>query len=290
MKPRVSVITTVKNEKQSIRKLILSLVYQTYKPTEIIIVDGGSTDGTWEIIQKLRKKYPKIIKPYKKPGFNISMGRNFAIEKAKSSLIASIDGGCYADKKWLENLVKRWIETRGDVIAGVFKPWIESYRDEIEGYIQCPDVRKLKDGWEPSSRSVLFTKEVWKKVGGYPIHLYTAEDTLFNVKLKKIGARFYLAKDAIVYWRMRKSVSAIFIQFYKYGQGDAVAGTWGFGKKKIFLQLSPLLLLPIILFDSMRVFSKMRTCTSLMYSLLFSASKRLGYIVGFFASLIRKGV
>ena len=47
----VSVIATVLNEAEDIDGLVSSLIHQTLEPAEIIIVDGGSTDGTWERLQ-----------------------------------------------------------------------------------------------------------------------------------------------------------------------------------------------------------------------------------------------
>ncbi len=56
----VSVIATVLNEAENIDGLASSLARQTLKPAEIIIVDGGSTDGTWEKLQAARQKYANL--------------------------------------------------------------------------------------------------------------------------------------------------------------------------------------------------------------------------------------
>lgn len=279
-KENVTVIVTVKNEENTIRKLLNSLMHQSLKPKEIIVVDGGSSDGTWEILRKYCEKF-KILKCFRKFGLNIAQGRNIAIRKAKSKLIASIDGGCYADKNWLKNLVKKWKETNSDVVAGVFKPWIKNQWDEIEGYIQCPDIRKLKDGWEPSSRSVLFTKEIWEKVGGYPEDTYTAEDTMFNKKLKAVSAKYALARNAIVYWKMRGNLSRIFRQFYLYGIGDRKTHMWVY--KKFIILFYLLFPLSLLLETIYRV--KKRNLKYLLFGIAINCSKRLGYLYG----LVRGG-
>src|SRR5271166_4423912 len=54
----VSVTATVLNEADDIDRLLTSLMEQTLSPAEVIIVDGGSTDGTWERLQAGRSKYP----------------------------------------------------------------------------------------------------------------------------------------------------------------------------------------------------------------------------------------
>ena len=54
--PQISVISTVLNEAEGIDPLIDSLLRQTVPPAEIIIVDGGSNDGTWEKLQAARSR------------------------------------------------------------------------------------------------------------------------------------------------------------------------------------------------------------------------------------------
>jgi glycosyltransferase involved in cell wall biosynthesis len=56
--PAVSVVSTVLNESAAIDALVESLMRQTLAPAEVIIVDGGSTDGTWERLQALPVKIP----------------------------------------------------------------------------------------------------------------------------------------------------------------------------------------------------------------------------------------
>ena len=58
--------------------------------------------------------------------------------------------------------------------------------------------------------SVAFRKSAWKDVGGYPEWLETAEDTLFDLNLKKAGKKFVLAKDAVVRWGTRENAAERF--------------------------------------------------------------------------------
>jgi cellulose synthase/poly-beta-1,6-N-acetylglucosamine synthase-like glycosyltransferase len=84
-------------------------------------------------------------------------------------------------------------------------------------------VQKNIDSFLPSSRSVAFKKCCWEKVSGYPEWLYTAEDTLFDLKLKKSDCNFYFAKDAVVYWRVRDSFKAFLKQKFLYAKGNGEA-------------------------------------------------------------------
>ena len=107
--PFVSLIITVLNEADTICSLLKAVNDQTLLPDEIIVVDGGSKDETPQIIKKITQDNPDLnLKLFIEPGFNISQGRNFAINQAKNKLIAITDAGCVPNKNWLEELVKTY--------------------------------------------------------------------------------------------------------------------------------------------------------------------------------------
>src|ERR1700674_6044733 len=108
--PAVSVASTVLNESDDIDLLVESLMHQTLAPAEVIIVDGGSTDGTWERLQAAREKYPTLVpirdescSLQRSPG-PIARGRNVAIAAASSDVVACADAGCIYHPDWLPHL------------------------------------------------------------------------------------------------------------------------------------------------------------------------------------------
>ncbi len=77
---RVSLISTVRNEGESIRRFLDAIVAQTRKPDEIIISDGNSTDNTIEIINSFKDQLTSL-KVIPAGDVNISCGRNTAIKE-----------------------------------------------------------------------------------------------------------------------------------------------------------------------------------------------------------------
>ena len=100
---RVTVISTVLNEGEAIRRLLDSLLAQTRRPDEVVIVDGGSRDNTVAVIQEYAGRLP--LRVLVEPGANISRGRNVAIAAATGDVIASVDAGVWLETQWLEKLV-----------------------------------------------------------------------------------------------------------------------------------------------------------------------------------------
>ena len=97
---RVTVISTVLNEGEAIRRLLDSLLAQTRRPDEVVIVDGGSRDNTVAVIQEYAGRLP--LRVLVEPGANISRGRNVAIAAATGDVIASVDAGVWLETQWLE--------------------------------------------------------------------------------------------------------------------------------------------------------------------------------------------
>jgi len=220
---KVSLISTVFNEESSIKDFLDALLGQSLKPDEIIIVDGGSIDGTVELIENYIKKN-EPIKLIIEKGANISRGRNIAINHARNEIIASTDAGCKLDRDWLKNLVDKFDEDT-DVVGGMTVPESKTEFERCAAEITATKIKDIDEHtYLPSSRSIAFRKTAWERAGKYPEWLYTAEDTVFDLNLKKVGCRFRMASDAIVYWKMRTTWSFLFKQYYLYGKGAKEAG------------------------------------------------------------------
>jgi cellulose synthase/poly-beta-1,6-N-acetylglucosamine synthase-like glycosyltransferase len=222
----VSVVVTVLNEERSINSLLDSLLSQTLRPTEIVVVDGGSKDKTVEILRsyKIRTRILRIIR---KKG-SISRSRNLAVRKARYPIIAQIDGGCIAEKDWLEKITAPFNDDTVGLVAGFYRMVGETpFQKAVAPFhgvtTRCFDHRCFM----PSGRSIAFRKVIWKKVGGYSEKLDRAgEDTLFNYNVMKAGINIERVPDAIVYWEVPKTFKEAIKKFFYYAKGDAQTGIW----------------------------------------------------------------
>lgn len=312
---KTSLICTLMNEEESVKDILDSILNQTRKPDEVIFVDGGSTDNTVKILKSYQKRI-KNMKILVRKGSNIAQGRNFAIKNAKHDFIASTDGGCILEKDWLKNLVKTQERSKADVVAGVFRPYSNNLFEFCAGEMICSDIEKLPNDWPPSSRSAFFSKKAWKRAGGYPENLYTAEDTLFNSNLKKTGSKYMISRNAVVNWKMRSSFRKLFKQFYLYGRGDghillpflsmnnynslkSLAVIFGVYAYIILLVFSvfysyTLLTILIILFlvylvsPSFNILRKRKNPKVFLYCSYINLIRRVGYFLGFHKGLLER--
>jgi glycosyltransferase involved in cell wall biosynthesis len=235
----VSVVATVYNEADSIERLLDSLAAQTRAPDEVVICDGGSTDGTPDRIRRWATtpqgealNLTLLIEPHA----NISRGRNRAIAAARGSVVAVTDAGVRLHASWLAELVKPW-EHRGDnrqdpiASAGFFLPDVGGVFTAAMAATVLPLPDDIApDRFLPSSRSVAFTKAAWAAAGGYPEWLDYCEDLIFDLRINALRperpSAFTWSPAATVYFRPRQSLLAFWRQYYRYGRGDGKADLW----------------------------------------------------------------
>ena len=124
----VSIIVPMYNSEKYIERCIKSLINQSYKNIEIILIDDGSKDKTIEIL-KLYNSKDSRIKLYKKKNSGASSARNYGLEKCTGDYILFVDADDYIDSNMVQDIVSMVDIT---VNTMVFSGNDEIYKDKIE--------------------------------------------------------------------------------------------------------------------------------------------------------------
>ena len=222
----VSVVVTVRNEVEALPELLATLERQIRPPDEVIIVDGGSADGTVPLLESYAGPLP--LRWISASGSNISMGRNLGIRSATGPIIAVTDAGVRLDERWLLELTKPYeTDDRVEAVAGFFTPDPRTWFEAALSATTLPVAGEIRAAsFLPSSRSVSFTKDVWVRAGGYPEWLDYCEDVVFDLRAKAVGAAFYWCPLAVARFRPRRGLAAFFLQYWRYARGDGKALLW----------------------------------------------------------------
>jgi len=223
----VVLIVTVRNEAGTIGPLLDSVLGGTRVPEEIVIADGGSTDGTWDLLRARSTSDPRV-RAVQAPG-NRSVGRNAAVSASRSPIVACADAGVEVDREWLERITRPFADEPGtDVVAGFYLPVGGTPFERAAGIISAPSLREVDPArFLPSTRSVAFRRTAWERVGGFDESLAHNEDTPFALALKRSGARFVFAPTAVVRWRPRGDLASFFRQHRRFGFGDGESRVQG---------------------------------------------------------------
>ncbi|WP_366923385.1 glycosyltransferase [Metallumcola ferriviriculae] len=218
----VTLIVAVKNEEKRLKEFLPSVAAQSFYPAEMIVSDGGSSDGTWAYLINFKGQAPFPVKLLQLFGANIAKSRNEAIGTAKYPVVAITDASCVLDKAWLREITAPFELPEIEVVSGRYIPEANTALQQCTAALtisESPYFTKFL----PSGRSVAFTKAAWRKAGGYPQWLNYGEDTYFDLALRKHGCTFVLAPEAVVYWEQRKSIGDLWSQFWCCARGDGQA-------------------------------------------------------------------
>ena len=217
---KVSLVATVKDAGPHIEGFLDSVRAQTRAPDEVIVVDGGSTDGTFATLQQATD-----VTALADPGANIARGRNVAIRAAAHDVLAVTDADCVLAPDWLERILQP-IEAGADVSAGFYRPLGASFLQACAAAVSLPEPDELAPGWMPSARSVAFRREAFESAGAYPEWLDVGEDMYLNHRFVESGASIEPCPGAVAYWRVRPTLGATWRQYARYAEGDAVGGMY----------------------------------------------------------------
>ncbi len=221
--PEYSIITPVLNEEKNILELLRSIEAQTYKPAEIIIIDGGSTDSTIDKIQSHQKSSSLNIILIFSEVKNIGYQRNIGIKQAKYDIIMNVDAGTRLDKNYSANAIGPFHENPAlDLVCGVHYPhvqypWSESFSP----------VEHFKDRQDPYGACLVYKKDTAIKIGLYPEYLtYAGEDTLFAYKYRKVSKEWVFNKAAFIYWEHPETLEEAQEKISRYTKANFEIGLW----------------------------------------------------------------
>lgn len=165
---KLSIIVPMYNVEQYIQQCLDSLVMQTLRDFEILVVNDGSTDHGSEIVDKMVEKYPNLIKQLHKENGGLSDARNYAIPFAKGEYIAFLDSDDYVDTTLYEKLVLK-MDKGYDVVVTNIEYF---YENGSPSWI----MKGLTD-WETDSiskRALLSPMFAWNKI--YKAKYFTEEN------------------------------------------------------------------------------------------------------------------
>jgi glycosyltransferase involved in cell wall biosynthesis len=237
----VSLVVPVRDEAGSIEALLASIKRQVRPPEEVVIVDGGSTDGTPDIVRRLTAgdaRYRLIEAGPATPG----RGRNVGVDAASHPWVAFNDAGIDLDPHWLDRLVRVVAHDPDlDIVYGCVSTarssWFERCADlaYVSPMVGSP-VGPVRPRAVPSS---LVRKEAWSRAGGFP-DLRAAEDLIFLRRLDALGCRTATAPEARGTWRLQPTARLTFDRFRRYSMHNVLAGQqryWHHGVARQYLAL-----------------------------------------------------
>lgn len=259
----VSVIIPAYNEQERIAECLNSLVLQTW-PSEIIVVDDGSTDRTVEIVRTFHA-VQLLQQNHQGPG----SARNLGAQHATGELLVFCDADQKFDRRYIEMLIAPIVSgiavgtyTREEYIANYTNVWARCYNIDAEIY---SDSRNPPDAPLESPVFRAIPRELFLEIGGYDDVGY-GEDHTISAKLETLAVA---APGAICYHHNPDKLFEVFMQARWYGKGRQVGKDW-----KTALLHTP----PVAAAGSLRRALRSRTPEFVIYRTVFAFGVLTGII------------
>ncbi|MBQ7233687.1 MAG: glycosyltransferase family 2 protein [Bacillales bacterium] len=116
MEIKVSVIIPAYNTEEYIAECMESIINQTLKEIEIIVVDDGSTDRTWDMLQEYELKYPDKIRAFHKENGGQASARNFALQYARGEYLGFVDSDDWIDAEMYDEMYQKAETEKADIV------------------------------------------------------------------------------------------------------------------------------------------------------------------------------
>ena len=162
----ISVVVSIYNMEKYLDKCINSIINQTHKELEIILIDDGSTDNSRTIAEKY-SKIDKRIKYYYKKNGGLSDARNYGIKKATGEYIGFVDSDDYLEKEMYEELYKNIIKYNADIsVVGFNIVYEDNNLNKVsyeEPYNKL-EVLNSKEAFDILFKDSLFGNFAWNKL------------------------------------------------------------------------------------------------------------------------------
>ena len=229
MSNNISLYIAAYNAEKTIEKSIKSILQQTLKPKEIIVINDCSTDKTLSLLKKFNQI--KIIN--NKKNYGLAKSRNIALKYSKYDLLASIDSDVICKKNWLETLFNTMVKKKADLIGGkLIDKYIKEPANHWRSYY-------LKQNWGDKQinnpqfifgANFLLNKKKIKNLNiKYNETFRTnGEDVNFSKVLKSKNCNLYYEPRAICYHYQFDDVISLSRRYWRYSY-------YGAGLKKLTL-------------------------------------------------------
>lgn len=224
----VTVIMPARNEEQAIGAALDSVLGQTYRNLQFVVIDGGSTDRTRALIEERQAQDPRVeILTNPLPSIPVSL--NLGLAAARGRWLVRVDAHSTVPPTYVADLVGRLQEGTWAGVGGI-KPGVGvtpagraiaaamgsrfGVGNSLYHYATTEvEVDHLPFGAYPV--------DLLREVGGWDEDLVANEDYELDYRLRRRGGRLLLDPRVVISWHCRQSVPDLYRQYVRYGKGKA---------------------------------------------------------------------
>jgi len=210
--PKISVVTPTYNQGAYIEQTILSLINQNYPNLELIVIDGGSTDSTVQLIRKYEHCIAYWVSE-KDTGQSNAINKGMA--KATGDILTWLNSDDMLAQGALASVAMAFHTSGADMVAGICQLHANGniYDQHLtsceDGPLLLPELLDLENSWMQGQffyqPEVFFSRNLWQKAGGYVNEdLYYSMDYELWLRMAKVGANLKVIGRPIAIYRVHE--------------------------------------------------------------------------------------
>lgn len=220
---RYSVIIPVYNRPDEVDELLQSLVSQSLKDFEVIVVEDGSSVPCEDVVNKYRDKLD--VHYYSKPNSGPGQTRNYGAERSKGEFLLILDSDCILPEGYLQAIEDELHKEEADAFGGPdrahdsFTRVQKAINYAMTSFFTTGGIRggkKKMDKFYPRSFNMGVRAEAYRALGGFS-NMRFGEDIDFSIRIFKAGYRCRLFPEAWVWHKRRTDLKKFFKQVHNSG-------------------------------------------------------------------------
>jgi GT2 family glycosyltransferase len=225
--PTVGIVIPCYQEKYYIEKCIRSCIEQSYHGTiHVVVVDGGSTDGTIGIIRKIESEFPNQIVLKNNPLKVTPVSLNIGLQHLQTDLKMILGAHSYLTSDYVSKSVAAFDSNKQvDCVGGII---INEYQDKTSRNIGLAMSSPFgvgnatfrtggKKGLVDTVAFGMYKKEVFENIGYFNEHLIRNQDDEFNFRLTQNQGKILFDPEIISHYYARGNYNKLFRQYFQYG-------------------------------------------------------------------------
>lgn len=227
----VSVVVPCLNEERHLRDLFEALSAQRRRPDEVVVVEGGSTDGSADILRTYAASPTDFeVRLLERPGGSIPENVNAGVTAARGDVIVRLDAHAIPSKNYIADALVHLQDPAVGVVGGVWRvaasaagPSARAIARAVSHPLGAGDAKYRIGGGLKAPMTVdtvpfgCFQRDLWRELGGFDEYLHTNEDYDFNYRARQSGRCVFLDPRIRSTYFARPTLRALATQYLRYG-------------------------------------------------------------------------